>query len=206
MYAISGPFGLWSFRIWWCRFDRIPIRDFPKQNKVLIWGWHQTTMGHMLKNILLYLRTSCSIDISRKYVTYLSIPHWPTKVGTWRPCCARRSMQDFLQRPSDHFQRLYTIDDDIKHNYTKEVYQNDVCFVTHSPRTTKFCSDWLSLWVLDMLRHFGVNNAGYERTIIRYECSSNMPSKISITDCYNVTVTSGCFLLPWFNFNPIMGK
>ena len=42
-------------------------------------------MGHMLKNILLYLRTSCSIDISRKYVTYLSIPHRPTKVGTWRP-------------------------------------------------------------------------------------------------------------------------
>ena len=64
MYAISGPFGLWSFRIWWCRFDRIPIGDFPKQNKVPIWGWHQTTMGHMLKNILLYLRTSCSIDIS----------------------------------------------------------------------------------------------------------------------------------------------
>ena len=134
-------------------------------------------MGHMLKNILLYLRTSCSIDISRKYVTYLSIPHWPTKVGTWQPCCARQSMQDFLQRQSDHFQRLYTIDDDIKHNYTKEVYQNDVCFVTHSPRTTKFCSDRLSLWVLDMLRHFGVNNAGYERTIIRYECSSNMPTK-----------------------------
>ena len=31
-------------------------------------------MDHMLKNILLYLRTSCSSHISCKYVTYLSIP------------------------------------------------------------------------------------------------------------------------------------